>query len=143
MAQGEGFKHIAVTPADEEDVVFQAGVVRDGDSTSAGGGAQEAEPPVEEPELPAQEAEPPADEAELLVEEPELPAEPPAKLPVESSQVVKAQAGRTSAGKKDAYRETTLEDLQSTSMPLAQKIVIIAAVVCIIGAVVYYFAFIG
>ena len=41
--------------------------------------------------------------------------------------------------KPDEYHETTLEDLQSTSMPLAQKIVIIAAVICIIGALVYYF----
>ena len=40
----------------------------------------------------------------------------------------------------DEYRETTLEDLESQNMPLAQKIVIIAAVVCIIGALVYYFA---
>ena len=39
----------------------------------------------------------------------------------------------------DAYHETTLEDLEPTPMPLAQRIVIIAAVVCIIGALVYYF----
>ena len=34
--------------------------------------------------------------------------------------------------------ETTLEDLEGTKMPLAQRIVIVAAVICIIGAVVYY-----
>ena len=39
----------------------------------------------------------------------------------------------------DSYHETTLEDLEGTPMPLAQKIVIIAAVICIIGALVYYF----
>lgn len=40
---------------------------------------------------------------------------------------------------EDGFHETTLEDLQSTSMPFAQKIVIVAAVICIIGAIVYYF----
>ena len=50
-------------------------------------------------------------------------------------------ARKPSAKRKDTYHETTLEDLNSTQMPLAQKIVIVAAIVCIIGAVIYYFAF--
>ena len=41
--------------------------------------------------------------------------------------------------REDSYHETTLEDLERTPMPLAQRIIIIAAVVCIIGALVYYF----
>ena len=43
-----------------------------------------------------------------------------------------------SAVGKDQYQETTLEDLEGAKMPLAQRIVIVAAVICIIGAVVYY-----
>ena len=39
----------------------------------------------------------------------------------------------------DAYRATSLDDLKSSPMPLAQRVVIVAAVVCIIGALVYYF----
>lgn len=40
---------------------------------------------------------------------------------------------------KDDYHETTLEDLEPTKMPFAQRVVIVAAVLCIIGALVYYF----
>ena len=43
--------------------------------------------------------------------------------------------------RKDQYRETTLEDLQSDKMSTTQKVVIIAAVICIIGALTYYFMF--
>ena len=52
------------------------------------------------------------------------------------------QAPRRTA-KADSYHETTLADLESEPMPFAQKVVIIAAVVCIIGALVYYFVFMG
>ena len=41
--------------------------------------------------------------------------------------------------REDSYRETTLDDLKGSPAPLAQKIVIIAAIICIIGALVYYF----
>ena len=59
----------------------------------------------------------------------------------------KAPEGRAKEGKsspssptsKHEYRETTLEDLDSSDMPLTQRVVIIAAIVCIIGALVYYF----
>lgn len=48
-----------------------------------------------------------------------------------------ASTGRRKA--KDEYHETTLEDLEPTKMPFAQRVVIVAAVLCIIGALVYYF----
>ena len=60
---------------------------------------------------------------------------------LELSRNLKSWKSKPAAKKKDAYHETTLEDLNSTQMPLAQKIVIAAAIVCIIGAVIYYFAF--
>lgn len=50
-----------------------------------------------------------------------------------------ASAAKPSRTREGAYRETSLEDLEPTKMPLAQRIVIVAAIVCIIGALVYYF----
>ena len=113
-----GFKHIAVTAAEEDDFVIRAGV------------SDQHEP---EPEPEEQEETESADSAEIVVDEktePEVESKPKP-----------APARKPAAKKKDAYHETTLEDLNSTQMPLAQKIVIAAAIVCIIGAVIYYFAF--
>ena len=113
-----GFKHIAVTAAEEDDFVIRAGV------------SDQHEP---EPEPEEQEETESADSAEMVVDEktePEVESKPKP-----------APARKPAAKKKDAYHETTLEDLNSTQMPLAQKIVIAAAIVCIIGAVIYYFAF--
>ena len=109
-----GFKHIAVTAAEEDDFVIRAGV---------------SEQPGTESESESEELE----EVEMVVDEktePEVESKPKP-----------APARKPAAKKKDAYHETTLEDLNSTQMPLAQKIVIAAAIVCIIGAVIYYFAF--
>ena len=106
MAQGEGFKHITVTAADDDDVVIVAGAV----------------------EAPAQNAgDAPA------AEEPE-----PSGSKKDS---FKKDSSKKDSPKKDAYRETTLEDLKQEPMPFAQRVVIIAAIVCIIGALIYYFAF--
>lgn len=66
------------------------------------------------------------------------PAPLPAKAP-ESSGRPPASPGRAN----EPYRETTLRDLESTPMPLAQRVVIAAAIICIIGAVIYYLAFMG
>ena len=95
MAQGEGFKHITVTAADDDDVVIVAGAV----------------------EAPAQNA----------------GDEPAAEEP-------KPSGSKKDSSKKDSYHEATLEDLKQEPMP-AQRVVIIAAIVCIIGALIYYFAF--
>ena len=82
-------------------------------------------------------------EPEPLAEpEPESLAEPEPKPEPEPEPEPKQASGSASKPKKAAaYSETTLEDLSSTKMPLAQRIVIVAAIVCIIGAVIYYFAF--
>ena len=115
-----GFKHIAVTAAEEDDFVIRAGV-------------SDQYEPEPEPEPQVQEEVEQADSTEMVVDEktePEVESKPKP-----------APARKPAAKKKDAYHETTLEDLNSTQMPLAQKIVIAAAIVCIIGAVIYYFAF--
>jgi len=115
MAQSEGFKHITVTPAEEEDVVIRVG--------ATGGDGLAEEPQVEPEPVSAHQAE--ADEPAR--------SDQPAPAPTE--------AKTRSQKKRDDYREATLEDLKSQPMPLAQKIVIAAAVVCIIGAIVYYLLF--
>ena len=132
------FKHIAVTAADEDDFVIKAGIVDD---------SAPAAVPAETASAPR-----PAHEQAAVVEHVEKPASQESSIdkkpPVQTaSEQVPTPAnpprGQTSSKKRDTYRETTLEDLESAPMPLAQRIVIIAAVVCIIGAVIYYFAFMG
>ena len=113
-----GFKHIAVTAAEEDDFVIRAGV---------------SEQPGTESESEELEEVEPVDSSEVEVDEKPEPEVEPEPKP--------APARKPAAKKKDTYHETTLEDLNSTQMPLAQKIVIAAAIVCIIGAVIYYFAF--
>ncbi len=127
MAQGEGFKHITVTAADEDDVVIVAGVVQQDDS---------------EPEEPAGAPE------DSPVEPVGAPEDSPVE-PVGAQTSAPAPAGRTSQGpethqressaRNDDYRETTLEDLEGKPMPFAQKVTIIAAIVLIVVAIAYYF----
>jgi len=126
MAQGEGFKHITVTAADDDDVVIRVGAV-----------------PKEEPAPSTTD-----DRADASA-----PAQ--GHTPAEGDTPVGARSARPSTAatnrprkapakkKRDDYRESTLEDLQSQPMPLAQKVTIIAAVVCIIGAIIYCIAFLG
>lgn len=132
MAQGEGFKHITVTAADDDDVVIRVGTA-----------------PKEEPAPSTTD-----DRAEAATP---AGAAAPAQghTPVEGDTPVGARSARPSTAaanrsrkapakkKRDDYRESTLEDLQSQPMPLAQKVTIIAAVVCIIGAIIYCVAFLG
>lgn len=116
MAQDDGFKHISVTAADEDDIVIVAGIKDDAGSKP------------ETLSVPAPEVEP----------EPE-PESEPAPKPKAAAQV----QVQPNPGRKDAYHETTLEDLEHAPMPFAQRVVIIAAIICIIGAVIYCVAFMG
>ena len=127
----QGFKHITVTTPDEDDFVIQAGIVgKDEPANEEPPIAEAAREPAREPA--GKPAEP--QEAQSRPTQPEQPADETRRPDAEP-------ARRKTPQKADAYRQTTLEDLESGTMPLAQRIVIIAAIVCIIGAVVYYFAF--
>ena len=151
------FKHITVTAADEDEVIIAGvGAV---ESTApdaaikpdaATGPDAAAEPnAATEPDAatrPDVSTEPdaaaPSAEGSDLGSEP-MPEAAPGSDRIEASTTpVPSQTApaKRKKARADNYRETTLEDLESQSMPLAQKIVIIAAVVCIIGALVYYFA---
>lgn len=124
MAQGEGFNHITVTAAEEEDVVIMAGLqdaaVPEGDEIAPEPAPEAAPEPVAAPEVAPEPASAPNP----------APEPDPARQPQ-----------RKPAAGKGEYHETTLADLQGQSMPLTQRIVIIAAIICIIGAVIYCVAF--
>ena len=122
------FKHITVTAVEDEDEVIVAGV---GAVETAG-----TDDVVESSSVVLSETE--VDPAHEPMPESASDSEQ-AVTPISSEQS-KAVPTQRKAARKDDYHETTLEDLEPGGMPLAQKIVIIAAVVCIIGALVYYFA---
>lgn len=125
MAQSEGFKYIMVTAAEDEDVVIMAGLASDeaieGNSAPEGNGGNA-------PAMPA-------------VEQLDESAEPEAAWQPMPEPV--RQPASKAARPRDDYREATLDDLKPTPMPLAQRVVIIAAIVCIIGAIIYCLAFMG
>lgn len=111
MANTGEFKLISVSAGEDEDVVIHAGI------------------PDADPATPQEGAKPAA-------HAPEAPSEPAEDAPRAQ------QPARSNAPKpEDDYHETTLEDLQDGPMPTAQKAVIIASVLCIVGAILYYFIF--
>lgn len=113
-----GFKHISVTSAAEDEVIV------------AGGGAAVGSP------SPVADALGGSSAAEGAGAE----AASDWAAGRKSDSPCGASGGRDAAAlRDDAHRETALEDLESAPLPLTQKIVIIAAVVCIIGALIYYF----
>ena len=114
-----GFKHITVTASEDEDVVIRAGL-----------GADEAEGDARDGEAVAVENAADDEEAGIAGE-----------TAAESEERNGGSTASKAAEEAKAYRPTTMDDLDSGPMPAAQKAVIIAAVVCIIGALVYYFAF--
>lgn len=159
------FKHISVTPADEEDEVIRAGLPSvSGEGTSAsqsgpdGEGTPASQPgsdtdgtPVSQSELvhagtPVSSPGPDVENASGMPAVPdgqnvsESTGAPMSTAP--SRQMgAQGQPAKRRAGKADSYRETTLDDLKPEPMSSTQKIVIIAAVICIIGALAFYLAF--
>ena len=90
----------------------------------------------------------PAEEDEVIVAgaeaqvafEPETEQEPEREPERENESAREAAEGLAKVEKRpEAYRETTLEDLESSKMSSMQRVIIIAAIVCIIAALVYYF----
>ena len=87
----------------------------------------------------------PADEDEVIGagvgsrQAEELPVQARGAAQMEELQPRNSKPKEVKRSQEDGYRETTLEDLESSGMPFAQRVVIVAAVVCIIGALIYYF----
>ena len=126
----DSFSHITVTPAEEDDFVINAGVAK--------------------PDERAAKAQPlPADEANLRAvsaSESQGAERLESRSAPKEQQPIEARSARSTRGKARSkvaseYHETTLEDLDSGPMSLTQKIVIVAAILCLIGAVTYYFLF--
>lgn len=114
---------IVVTPAEEDEVIF------------AGGGADGAAGRELEPGSSAEPEHDAADAREFAAA-----AEPGSGRAAEPEPEAEgATAASPEPSPAAAFRETTLDDLESSPMPFAQRVVIVAAVVCIIGALVYYF----
>ena len=61
-----------------------------------------------------------------------------AAAPAERPQPVAPAAAPPAPAREDAYRETTLEDLESSTMGTAQKAVIVLAVLGVIAFAVWY-----
>ncbi|WP_304426591.1 SURF2 Surfeit locus protein 2 [uncultured Adlercreutzia sp.] len=140
MADPQGFSHITVTAADDDDIVIQAGIV------------EAAEPePEPEPEVefePEQEPEPePEPEAELESDVRQGPggashSEEDARGEAEEEPAeMRHPSGALShdeAAPSDGYHETTLADLESVKMSRAQKAVIVVALLGIVAFVAWY-----
>jgi phage/plasmid primase-like uncharacterized protein len=150
------FKHIAVTAAEDDDVVIRAGIA-DADSVAQAESVTQSVPDFAAAQAPKQAVDSAAQAPKQAVDSAvESMPESQVVRPIEAIGSIEPGKERAShpkpesgnqaphrTAKADSYHETTLADLESEPMPFAQKGVIIAAVVCIIGALVYYFVFMG
>lgn len=123
MADDKTFSHSTVSAEDEDDFVIQAGARSD---------AKPATGKVDTGNL--------SPEKPVVVD-----GEHRGSSEVESDS--KARRAATSAPESergasatppDSYRETNLDDLKNTSMPTMQKIVLGAALLLVLGFIVYY-----
>lgn len=112
MADQTDFKHITVNPAETDDVVIHAG------APAAAQDAPSAARPASHPSQPESTTASPAS----------------ADSPSDSSSSARP-------AKKDAYRQTTLEDIQSFKMSKTQIAVIVVALAAIVAFVVWYLVF--
>lgn len=113
MADTTGFSHITVCADDDDDVVIQAGIAEAAPEPDAAQPAEEAGEAADEPE-----AEPAADGESADASEPEAP--------------------RSRTARDDGYRETTLADIEGSSMSNTQKAVIVVALLGIVAFVAWY-----
>lgn len=114
MSEEKKFTHIAVTADDDDDFVIEAGVR----------GSRLSAPPV---------ADGGEGEATASAEQPRPTTDGSARRAH-----ARTEQAQPSKGDRGAYRETTLEDLESSKMPAAQKAVIVLAVIGIAAFIVWY-----
>lgn len=121
MANPQEFSHITVT-ADEDDVVIQAGAVE--------------EAVVEE--APAAEVDDAREEdPESAPEDVSSASGRNAEVPASSATTPTAPTAREKADAA-SFRETTLDDLESTRMSTTQKAIIVVAVLGVIAFAAWY-----
>lgn len=122
MADDKTFFHNTVSAENEEDLVIQAGVRSD--AKPATGKVETGKPSPEKSVVDgahkgSSEAESGSKSRQAAAFAPESERSMPATPP-------------------DSYRETSLDDLKNTSMPTMQKIVLGAALLLVLGFIVYY-----
>ncbi len=122
MANPQEFSHITVT-ADEDDVVIQAGAVEEAVVEEAP--AAEVDDAREEDLESAG-----ADASSASAHNAEVPASSDATTPTTPTAREKADAA--------SFRETTLDDLESTRMSTTQKAIIVVAVLGVIAFAAWY-----
>lgn len=140
MADDMKFSHITVTTDDEDDVVIQAGAKSPAsvvpDRAAIEGAAEDAAAVA-------------AKVASASVSDQSTTAGAPAVAATATgasqtaAQIAAAsehasRGAKPSGASKDTYHATTLEDIESTKMPLAQKVVIALAVLGVAGFAVWY-----
>lgn len=125
MANPQEFSHITVT-ADEDDVVIQAGAVEEAVVEEAPA-AEVDDAREEDPESA------PEDVSSASGRNAEVPA---------SSEAASASSETTPTTREKAdaasFRETTLDDLESTRMSTTQKAIIVVAVLGVIAFAAWY-----
>ncbi|MCI9261239.1 SURF2 Surfeit locus protein 2 [uncultured Adlercreutzia sp.] len=117
MTKERQFSHITVSADEDDDIVIQAGIV---------------EAPADEPPVA-----PPAPSEPVAVEVGEA-EEGPAASVSRSAVVAEEPVAPAPARPDDGYRETTLEDIESSKMNSVQKAVIVVALLGIVAFVVWF-----
>ncbi len=150
--QGERkFSHITVTPDEEDDVVIQAGVpIEDWNGAAdEGPGGDFGESPNDNPDKSLDDAlggdleegaaaEPDDVFAGEALGESVSENSPSAPEEAAAPNAAEEDAPQRKAARKEAYRETTMEDLEGAHMSGMQKAIIVLALLLIVAAIVYY-----
>ncbi len=127
MANPQEFSHITVT-ADEDDVVIQAGAVEETVVEEAPA-AEVDDAREEDPESA------PEDVSSASGRNAEVPASSEAALASATTPTAPTAREKADAA---SFRETTLDDLESTRMSTTQKAIIIVAVLGVIAFAAWY-----
>lgn len=125
MADDKVFSHITVSAEDEDDFVIQAGAPAGANAASRK--KEATKPPFEEHTV--------AEGKQGRPSEVEFGGEP---HKAHAASAAPGSARSMPSKPHDPYRETKLEDLQNTSMPTMQKVVLVAALLLVLGFIVYY-----
>ena len=125
MNEGKEFNHIKITPPQEEDVVIHAGTSRSVDPMASADVGPDAAPIA----------------SDIASDEPAPihAASPSVRSDSGKADGDSSNADARSRSKKAAkqYKETTLEDIESSKMSTTQKVIIVIAILAVIAFAVY------
>lgn len=141
MSEKSSYKHIRVTPAVDDDIVVVAGVVEASngevaEATQVAGEAMKAVGAAGEAGRVAG-----IGSASAEVAEPASAAREAAKVAAterEQASAATAKGAAPASAADDVYRETTLDDIEQSKMPVAQLVVIGVSLVCLAAFIIWY-----